>query len=85
MTMKKDMRSFAYALSAITQLGLRIAASFLIWIGIAAYLKRRFCLTDKIMLLGIICGMGSAVLSLVHFCRVSVSHCDKKEENSGEK
>lgn len=83
--MKKDMRTFAYALSSITQLGLRIAASFLIWIGIAAYLKRKFCLTDKIMLLGIICGTGSAFLSLVHFCKLSVSYGAKKEENSDEK
>ena len=66
--MKKEHKEIFQALNAITQLGLSVIISFLIWIFIAMWVKNKFHLGNFIMIIGILLGLGSAVLSFVKFC-----------------
>lgn len=78
--MKQARREIAKALSSITQLGLSIVISFLLWIMIAAWLRKTFSLGNYIMLIGILLGAGSAVLTLIKFCMASAGKENKNEK-----
>lgn len=78
--MKKNRKELADALGNITQLGLSVAISFLLWILIASWLRDRFSLGNGIMIAGVISGAGSAVLSFVKFCKKAVSKERKHEK-----
>jgi len=77
--MKKEHKEIFQALNAITQLGLSVIISFLIWIFIAMWVKNKFHLGNFIMIIGILLGLGSAVLSFVKFCGL-ISPKEKNDE-----
>lgn len=77
--MKKHRREMFIALSNITQLGLNIVISFLIWIMLAAWLKKAFHLGNFIMITGILLGLGSGILSFIKFCKEVIKN-DKNEK-----
>lgn len=77
--MKKHRREMFLALSNITQLGLNIVISFLLWIMIASWVRKTFHLGNFIMIIGILAGLGSAVLSFMKFCR-EVTKGDQNEK-----
>jgi len=77
--MKNNHREIADAIAGITQLGLSVVISFLLWIMIASWLKSTFNLGNWIMIAGIASGLGSAVLSFLKFCQ-KVSGREKKNE-----
>lgn len=66
--MKNDRKEIFEALNSITQLGLSVAISFLLWIFIAMWVKDKFHLGNFVMIIGILLGLGSAVLSFIKFC-----------------
>ena len=70
--MNNNRKEILNALNSITHLGLSVVISFLIWIFIAAWVKKTFSLGNYVMVAGIFLGMGSAVLSFVKFCKMSV-------------
>jgi len=72
-------REIADAIAGITQLGLSVVISFLLWIMIASWLKSTFNLGNWIMIAGIASGLVSAVLSFLKFC-LKVSGREKKNE-----
>ena len=78
--MKNTRREIADALGNITQLGLSVCVSFLLWILIASWLRSAFSLGNGIMVAGVILGVGSAALSFVKFCKKAVGkeHDDEK-------
>ena len=76
--MKKHRREMFLALSNITQLGLNIVISFLLWIMLASWLKKTFHLSNFIMIIGILLGLGSGVLSFIKFCEKVIEE-DKNE------
>lgn len=78
--MKNNRREIFEALSWVSQLGLSVAFSFLLWILIAAYIKKVFSLGNFVMLIGIFLGIGSAGLSFFKFCRLAASKENKNEE-----
>lgn len=78
--MKKHNRQIFLALSGITQLGLSVAISFLLWIFIASWVKRVFHLGNFVMLAGIFLGLGSAILSFKKFCKFTSSEARDDEE-----
>lgn len=66
--MKPDEKKKIFtALSTISQLGLEIVISLLLWIIIGKFLTSKFNLPNIIMLLSIFCGLGSAILSFYKF------------------
>ena len=67
--MKNNRREIADAIAGITQLGLSVVISFLLWIMIASWLKNTFELGNFIMIAGVFLGLGSAVLSFLKFCK----------------
>ena len=71
------------ALSGITQLGIRVVVSFLIWILIALWIKNVFNLGDYVTAIGIFCGAGSAGISFYDFCK-KISDISKKKEEDDE-
>ena len=75
--MKNSKREIVTALSSISQLGLSVIISFLLWIAIASWLKEKFALGNFVMIIGIFLGLGSAVLSFLKFCKLTLP----KEEN----
>ena len=77
--MKKKRREIFIALSNITQLGLNIVISFLIWIMLASWLRKTFHLGNFIMIIGIFLGLGSGVLSFIRFCKDIIKE-DKNEK-----
>lgn len=77
--MKNNRREIADAIAGITQLGLSVVISFLLWIMIASWVKTKLGLGNQIMVAGIICGLGSAVLSFLKFCK-KVSGKENKNE-----
>lgn len=77
--MKNNHKEILQALNSITQLGLSVIISFLIWIFIAMWVKNKFQLGNFVMIIGILLGLGSAVLSFVKFCRL----VSPKEKNDG--
>ncbi len=56
------------ALSAVTQLGIHVAVSFLLWIFAAQWVRRTFRLGNYVSVLGVILGAGSGALSFWKFC-----------------
>ena len=66
--MKDSKKEIFTALSAISQLGLSVVISFLLWIGIASWIQRKFSLGNGVMIIGIILGIGSAVTTFIKFC-----------------
>lgn len=77
--MKKHRREMFLALSNITQLGLNIVISFLIWIMIASWARKTFHLSNFVMVIGILAGVGSAILSFIKFYKEVI------KENKNEK
>ena len=77
--MKKKRREIFIALSNITQLGLNIVISFLIWIMLASWLRKTFHFGNSIMIIGILLGLGSGVLSFIRFCKDIIKE-DKNEK-----
>ena len=77
--MKNNHKEIFQALNSITQLGLSIAISFLLWIFIAMWVKNKFNLGNYVVLIGILLGLGSAVLSFIKFCRL-ISPKEKNDE-----
>lgn len=79
--MKNPRKKMLFALSAITELGLNIVISFLLWILIASWVKSTFSLGNYVMIIGILLGLGSASLSCVKFYKLAMgkdSDDDKK-------
>ena len=66
--MNNNRKEMLYALNSITQLGLSVIISFLLWIFIAMWVKNKFNLGNFVMIIGILLGAGSAVLSFIKFC-----------------
>ena len=81
--MSKKNKEILNALSNITQLGLSVAISFLLWIFIALKIKNYFKLGNTVMLFGIIFGFVSAALSFWKFLKkISINaNGDGKSEN----
>ena len=69
--MTKKNKEIIDALSNITQLGLSVAISFLLWIFIALKIKNYFNLGNIVMLLGVLLGTGSAILSFIKFLKAA--------------
>lgn len=67
--MKNNRKEIAKAISSITELGLSVIISFLLWIIIAAWIKNKFSLGNYVMVIGVLLGAGSAILSFVKFCK----------------
>lgn len=67
--MKNRRKEILKALNSVTQLGLSVAISFLLWILIAAWIRDKLALGNAIMILGVFLGAGSAVLSFLKFCK----------------
>lgn len=78
--MKNNRREIINALNSITQLGLSVVISFLLWIFIASWLRKTFSLGNYVMVFGVIAGAGSAVLSFLKFCRFTFSKEEKDEQ-----
>ncbi len=81
--MKKNKKELAYALSSITQLGISIVISFLIWIFLAIWLKNTFKLGNYVVVTGIILGIGSAGTSFYSFYKKASSITSEKEKKDG--
>ena len=81
--MKNDKKTLALALSGITQLGISVVVSFILWILIASWVKNTFNLGNYVMVIGIICGAGSAGISFYDFCK-KVSNISKKEDENAD-
>ena len=77
--MKNNHKEILQALNSITQLGLTVIISFLLWIFIAMWIKKTFNLGNFIMIIGVLLGTGSAVLSFIKFCRL-ISPKEKNDE-----
>ena len=78
--MKKNRKELAVALGNLTQLGINVAVSFLLWILLALWLKKTFSLGNYVTVIGIILGAGSAGLSFYKFCK-DVINVSKEEDN----
>lgn len=78
--MRNTRREIAKALNSITQLGLSVVISFLLWIMIASWLQKTFSLGNYIMIIGILFGTGSAVLSFLKFCQKATGKENKDEK-----
>lgn len=79
--MKNPNRKTLMALGAITELGLNIVISFLLWILIASWVKNTFSLGNYVMIIGIFLGLGSAALSCIKFYRMVVEKERNDEKN----
>jgi len=77
--MNNNRKEIFQALNSITQLGLSVVISFLLWIFIAMWIRDKFNLGNFIMIIGIFLGLGSAVLSFVKFCGI-ISPKEKNDE-----
>ena len=78
--MKNPHKKMIFALSAITELGLNIVISFLLWILIASWVKSTFSLGNYVMIIGILLGLGSSSLSCFKFYKSAVEE-DNNEKN----
>lgn len=74
----KNNKALFEALGNITQLGLNVIISFLLWIFIASWIKSMFSLGNGIMVAGIILGTGSAVMSFIKYIQ-KLSGKEKKD------
>ena len=77
--MKNNHKEIFQALNSISQLGLSVVISFLLWIFIAMWIRDKFNLGNFIMIIGIFLGLGSAVLSFIKFCGL-ISPKEKNDE-----
>ncbi len=77
--MKASKKQIFAALGSVTQLGLSVAISLLIWIGIASWVKQKFSLGNYVMLIGVFMGLGSAVTTFIKFCK-EIGKGDKDEK-----
>ena len=77
--MKNKHKEIFQALNSISQLGLSVVISFLLWIFIARWIRDKFDLGNFVMLIGILLGLGSAVLSFIKFCGL-ISPKEKNDE-----
>lgn len=78
--MKDSKKEIFAALSLISQLGLSVVISFLLWIGIASWVQRKYSLGNYIMVIGIFMGIGSAVTTFVKLCTSITGKGDKNEK-----
>lgn len=78
--MKNPDRKTLLALGAITELGLNIVISFLLWILIASWVKSTFSLGNYVMIIGILLGLGSASLSCIKFYKLVVGKESRNEK-----
>lgn len=78
--MKNPNKKLLDALGSITQFGLTIVISILLWIVIAVWIKNTFSLGNYVVIIGIILGLGSAVLSCVKFYNMVVEKENKNEK-----
>ena len=76
----KNKKAFALALSGITQLGISVVVSFILWLLIASWVKNTFNLGNFVMVIGILCGVGSAGISFCNFC-IKATNTLKEDEN----
>ena len=79
--MRNPNRKTLMALGLITELGLNIVISFLLWILIAAWIKNTFSLGNYVMIIGIFLGLGSSALSFMKFFRTAVEKEHNDEKN----
>lgn len=77
--MKNNRKEIINALNSITQLGLSVSISFLLWIFIAKWFQKTFSLGNYIMVFGVIAGTGSAALSFLKFLKL-VAGKEHKDE-----
>lgn len=77
--MKNNRKEIFQALNSISQLGLSVVISFLLWIFIAMWIRDKFNLGNFVMIIGILLGLGSAVLSFIKFCGL-ISPKEKNDE-----
>lgn len=77
--MKNNHKEIFQALNSISQLGLSVAISFLLWIFIAMWIRDKFNLGNFVMIIGILMGLGSAVSSFIKFCGL-ISPKEKNDE-----
>ena len=77
--MKNNHKEIFQALNSISQLGLSVAISFLLWIFFAMWIRDKFNLGNFVMIIGILLGLGSAVLSFIKFCGL-ISPKEKNDE-----
>lgn len=77
--MKNNYKEIFQALNSISQLGLSVVISFLLWIFIAMWIRDKFNLGNFVMIIGIFLGLGSAVLSFIKFCGL-ISPKEKNDE-----
>ena len=78
--MKNNKREILTALGSISQLGLSIVISFLLWILIASFIQKTFGTGNFVMVIGILLGAGSAALSFYKFCKNVISKEEKDEK-----
>lgn len=79
--MKNEKKALALALSGITQLGISVVVSFILWILIASWVKNTFNLGNYVMVIGVLCGAGSAGISFYSFCKKATDTLKKEDEN----
>ena len=75
--MKKN-KEIVEAISSITQLGLSVVISFLLWIFIASWIRDEFSLGNEVMIAGIILGAASCVFSFIKYIKKMTG---KEKEN----
>ena len=79
--MKNPDKKTFLALSAITELGLSVVISLLLWILIASWVRKTFSLGNYVIIIGIFLGLGSAALSFVKFYKAAVEKESHNEKN----
>ena len=72
------------ALSAVTQLGIHVAVSFLLWIFAAQWVRRTFGLGNYVSVFGVILGAGSGALSFWKFCTKTARRASHNAPDGGE-
>ena len=77
--MKNNHKEIFQALNSISELGLSVVISFLLWIFIAMWIRNKFNLGNFVMIICILLGLGSAVLSFIKFCGL-ISPKEKNDE-----
>ncbi len=78
--MKNPDRKTLLALGTITEFGLNIVISFLLWILIASWVKSTFSLGNYVMIIGIFLGLGSSILSCIKFYKLVVGKESRNEK-----
>lgn len=83
MNNKKSQNEIFTALSYITQLGLSVIISFMIWISIALWARKTFGLGNYVSVIGILLGAGSGTVSFIKFCEQIKDLSSRKDEYDG--